>query len=156
LVEVALVLPIMVLVTLGIVDFGFIYFVRGSVDNAAREGARYGATVPLEQCNPTSNCGGKTWAQLVQAVVAERSFGDVTASQVCVALVTGANSVYSSASLGSSHYSSTAGSTCYDDGDSDTGNRVHISITKTGDKINAVLFKADVTLTSKATAKYES
>ena len=156
LVEFALILPLLAAITFGMLSSGVVYNHKLDVTHAAREGARYGATVPLEQCNPTSNCGGKTWAQLVQAVVAERSFGDVTASQVCVALVTGANSVYSSASLGSSHYSSTAGSTCYDDGDSDTGNRVHISITKTGDKINAVLFKADVTLTSKATAKYES
>ena len=40
LVEVALVLPILVIMMLGIVEFGFIYFVWGSVDNAVREGAR--------------------------------------------------------------------------------------------------------------------
>ena len=54
LVEVALVLPIMVLVTLGIVDFGFIYFVRGSVDNAAREGARYGSISPTDTTGITN------------------------------------------------------------------------------------------------------
>ena len=36
-------LPILIIMMLGIVDVGFIYFVRGSVDNAAREGARYAA-----------------------------------------------------------------------------------------------------------------
>ena len=41
LVELGLVLPILIVMMLGIVDVGFIYFVRGSVDNAAREGARY-------------------------------------------------------------------------------------------------------------------
>jgi Flp pilus assembly protein TadG len=43
LVEFALVLPILISMMLGIVDFGFIYFIRGSVENATREGARYGA-----------------------------------------------------------------------------------------------------------------
>src|SRR5439155_11188178 len=48
LVEFALVLPLMVTVMLGIVDFGFVYFVRGSVENAAREGARYGSIHPTD------------------------------------------------------------------------------------------------------------
>src|SRR5439155_10491939 len=48
LVEVALVLPILVIMMLGIVEFGFIYFVWGSVDNAVREGARYGAINPTD------------------------------------------------------------------------------------------------------------
>ena len=48
LVEVALVLPIMVIMMLGIVEFGFLYFARGSVDNAAREGARYGSIHPTD------------------------------------------------------------------------------------------------------------
>ena len=33
---------------LGIVEFGFIYFARSSVDNAAREGARYGSIHPTD------------------------------------------------------------------------------------------------------------
>ena len=48
LVEFALVLPLMVTVMLGIVDFGFVFFVRGSVENAAREGARYGSIHPTD------------------------------------------------------------------------------------------------------------
>jgi Flp pilus assembly protein TadG len=153
LVEFALILPVLAAITFGMLSAGVVYNHKMDVTHASREGARYGATVPAAQCTPTSNCGGLTWADLVQSVVAERSFGDVTAtdSQVCVALVTGANSVYSP----SSSYS-TDGTTCYDDGGADTGERVHVKITKTGDKINAVLFRANVTLTSKATAKFES
>src|SRR5438445_11500431 len=48
LVEFALVLPLMVTVMLGIVDFGYVFFVRGSVENAAREGARYGSIHPAD------------------------------------------------------------------------------------------------------------
>src|SRR5438128_2645158 len=43
LVKIALVLPILIIMMLGIVSFGLIYFIRGSVENAAREGARYGS-----------------------------------------------------------------------------------------------------------------
>lgn len=150
LVEFALILPVLAAITFGMLSAGVVYNHKMDVTHASREGARYGATVPVAQCTPASNCGGLTWAGLVQSVVAERSFGDVTTSQVCVALVTGANSVYSGTGY------STDGTTCYDDGGSDTGDRVHVKITKTGDKINAVLFKANVTLTSKATAKFES
>jgi len=46
LVEFALVLPILTITMLGIVQFGLILFVRAAVDNAAREGARYGTVHP--------------------------------------------------------------------------------------------------------------
>lgn len=154
LVEFALILPLLAAITFGMLTSGVVYNHKMDLTHAAREGARYGATVPLAQCTPTSNCGGKTWAQLVQSVVAERSFGDVTTSQVCVALVSGTGSPASP--VGASYTTNSDGSACYDDGNGDTGNRVQVYITKTGDKINAVLFKANVTLTSKATAKFES
>jgi len=48
LVEFSVVLPIMIVVMLGIVEFGLIYFMRASVENAAREGARYGAIHPTD------------------------------------------------------------------------------------------------------------
>ena len=43
LVEFGLVLPILTVMMLGIVDLGFIFFIRGSVENGAREGARFGS-----------------------------------------------------------------------------------------------------------------
>ena len=43
LVELGLALPILIAMMLGVVDLGFIYFVRGSVDNGAREGVRLGS-----------------------------------------------------------------------------------------------------------------
>ena len=43
LVEFGLVLPIVIAMMLGIVDLGLIYFIRGSVENGAREGARLGS-----------------------------------------------------------------------------------------------------------------
>ena len=43
LVETAIALPILLVIMAGIAQFAFIYFVRASVDNATREGARYGS-----------------------------------------------------------------------------------------------------------------
>ena len=48
LVEFSLVLPIMIIVMLGIAEFGLIYFTRASVENATREGARYAAIHPTD------------------------------------------------------------------------------------------------------------
>lgn len=154
LVEFALILPVVAMITFGMLTAGMAYNHKMDLTHAAREGARYGATVPLAQCTPTSNCGGRTWAQLVQSVVAERSFGAVTASQVCVALVSGTGSPASP--VGSTYTTKADGSACYDDGNGDTGNRVQVSLQKTDDKIDAVFFEYNLTLTSKATAKYES
>lgn len=42
-VEMALVLPILVALVMGIIDFGYSFWVQGNVAGAAREGARYHA-----------------------------------------------------------------------------------------------------------------
>jgi hypothetical protein len=91
---------------------------------------------------------------VVQAVVVQRAAGDLTAAQICVALVSG----NPGASLGSGYSvnSPNADGTCYSDGNGDSGKRVQVAITRTGDKIDAVLVKFPVTLTSQATAKFES
>ena len=44
----------------------------------------------------------------------------------------------------------------YDDGNADTGFRVQVQIIRTGDSINAAFFRVPVTLTSTATAKFET
>lgn len=43
-VEFGLVLPLLMLILLGVLDYGYVYFVRLSMTNAAREGARVGVT----------------------------------------------------------------------------------------------------------------
>lgn len=48
LVEFALILPLMLLVVLGIVEFGYIFTVYSGIFNAAREGARYGVVEPKD------------------------------------------------------------------------------------------------------------
>ena len=50
-VEFALVLPILLFVVCGIIDFGWLFFNQLSLDNACREGARYAAV-----CSENEEC----------------------------------------------------------------------------------------------------
>ncbi len=47
LVETAMVLPILILIILGLLEFGRAFFIYTVVSNAAREGARFGLVQPL-------------------------------------------------------------------------------------------------------------
>ena len=155
LVEFALILPLVLMMAFGVVTSAIVYNHKIDLTHAAREGARYGATLPQLQCSGSPNpCGGtKTWAQVVQAVVVQRAFGDVTAADVCVALVTGNPGTLLAS--GFSVNSPNGDGTCYSDGNDDPGKRVQVGIRKTGEKIDGILFKFPVTLTSQATAKFE-
>lgn len=48
-VEFALVLPVLILVVFGIIDFGWLFFNKLAIENGAREGARYAAVQAAEQ-----------------------------------------------------------------------------------------------------------
>ena len=50
LVEYALVLPLFLFLTLGVIEFSLLYFQYNTVANAAREGARAGVVMPNELC----------------------------------------------------------------------------------------------------------
>jgi Flp pilus assembly protein TadG len=153
LVEFVVLVPLFVILIMGMVTAGIVYNHKLDLVHAAREGARYGVTIPQNTCSLTPNpCGTKTWAQLVQSVVVQRSDGDVTTGQVCVALVSGSTG----APIGSAFTTNGDGSHCYDDGNADTGIRVQVQIVRSGDAINAAFFRVPVTLTSHATAKFET
>jgi Flp pilus assembly protein TadG len=55
LVEFALVLPLLVILVLGIFQVGFLYSTHIGIINGAREGARYGATVPTQDGSPAND-----------------------------------------------------------------------------------------------------
>ncbi len=156
-VELVIVIPLFLMLVMGMVTGGTVYNHKLDLVHAAREGARYGAAIPQAQCNDTSKCGGKTWAGLVQSVVVQRSDGDVTTPQVCVALVSGSGGTVVGGSGGQTPFTTKDDhvSNCYDDGGGDTFTRVQVQIKRTGDSINAVFFTVPVTLTSTATARFE-
>jgi Flp pilus assembly protein TadG len=157
LVEFVLVVPLFIILILGMVTAGIVYNHKLDMTHAAREGARYGATIPIDQCTPTSVCDGMGWAQLVQSIVVDRSDGDVTQAQVCVALVTGTGTVVGGGnqSLFAQNGASSSTTQCFDDGNGDSGYRVQVSIHRTDDTINAAFFTIPVPLSSSATAKLE-
>lgn len=53
-IELALVLPLLIIVLVGIVDYGHIHFTRLAMTNAAREGARVGVTMPESDVQATA------------------------------------------------------------------------------------------------------
>lgn len=90
-VEFAFVLPLLVGLLLGTFTGGSAYFQKISLVDAAREGARYGASLRSD-----APAGGlATWRQNVKDRVIQLSGGQLTAADVCAELVTptGSNTV---------------------------------------------------------------
>jgi Flp pilus assembly protein TadG len=79
LVETALVLPVLALLTFGLLDFGRAYYFQVAITNAAREGARTGilniytgpSTPTCSTSNSYATCPVQTDAAIVNAVNAE-------------------------------------------------------------------------------------
>jgi len=87
LVEMAMVLPLAMAMLLGIFTGGNAYFQKISMVDAARDGARYGASLKVP-------VGGITaWRQAVQDRVVQLAGGQLVAADVCADLVvpTGVN-----------------------------------------------------------------
>lgn len=83
LVEFAILLPLIVGLALGIFTGGAAYFRKITIVDAVREGARYGASLPV----PTSTGGTSEWETSVRNRVVQVSGGELGASDVCVKLV---------------------------------------------------------------------
>jgi len=157
-VEFALIMPVFLIIIFGGITAALAYEHKADVVHAVRDGARYGATVPLGQCDTTANCGSRNWAQLVQYVTAQRSDAALSTSQICVALVAGSSgAVYVRTggvySTGTNATFPTTG--CFNDGNVDSGTRVHVSAVRGGDKINLVFRSISITVASNGTARYE-
>jgi Flp pilus assembly protein TadG len=151
LVEFALILPVFMMLVLGTFTGAIAYNQKLDLAHAAHEGARYGATLPENQTTFTSPA--TSWATAVQQVVVERSAGDLTSAQVCVALVDG----NPPAAVDGSHQVNVASgqSNCYDDGSGDAGKRVQVAVARPG-SLEALVFSMNLNLSARAVAKFES
>lgn len=158
LVEFALILPVLVILVLGMFSGGIAFNQKQQVTFAAREGARYGATVPATQAfsNPDS------WAENVRAIVVDRSDGDLEDAQVCVALVEGSPAtVVTTPAHPSVSWYATSGAPCdpdetYPVTGFDEGRRVQVRVAKPARIQLGVLPDITFTMTTQATAKSES
>jgi len=69
LVEFALVLPVLLLILCAIIDFGWLYYNQITLNNAAREGARYAVI----HYDPTTDWRNETEDRMISSMVGVRS-----------------------------------------------------------------------------------
>ena len=174
LVEFALILPVLAMLVFGILTGGAAYEQKIAITQAAREGARYGASLGVSQAFTSG-----TWASNTQQVVVDRATGDLdgAAATVCVSLVEGssgdvtgvyvvgptsnpatpkpqANYTTNQGALGSTPTPCDTNET-YPTTGNDKGRRVQVRASRAG-KLEAVGFTATLTLTAKATSRFEA
>jgi Flp pilus assembly protein TadG len=59
-VEMALILPLLILLIFGMIQFGLIFNYKFTLDNAVREGARFAAVGPFSDTSPNGETGAST------------------------------------------------------------------------------------------------
>lgn len=92
LVEMAMVLPVLTLLTFGLVDFGRAYYFQVSITNAAREGARVAIlniytgpqTPTCSSSNSYATCPVQSDAAIVQAVDNELQYSGITPGSITI------------------------------------------------------------------------
>ncbi len=150
--EFAMILPVLTMLLFGLITAGLALDDKQQMTFAAREGARYAATVPASQ---TFSSG--TWATNVRKIVVDRSSGTLSASDVCVSLVEGspAKVVLPSSSYSTSGVPCIVGET-FPITSTDNGRRVQVTAAR-GARIELVVFgHIDVRLDADATTRSES
>jgi Flp pilus assembly protein TadG len=141
LVELALVLPLVMSLMLGLVTGGAAYNRKLSMTGGVREGSRFGATLD----GPTTN----GWATDVQSRTVGLSAGDLTTSQVCVKLVkVGTGDVYSTAGC-------TSGPEPTNPSTAATGECLVKVWAGRPSSLQAMFFSANMTLTASSVSRYE-
>ena len=156
LVEFALIIPLLLVVMLGIITGGIGLNRNISLNNAAREGARYGATLPID--------GDMTaWLNAVADVAIDSATGDLDNGEpgrtVCVAFVHPAGGgptdqttrlIVSEAGL----RTVTVGNVCHADGRPNDERRVQVDVARTTE-LEVVVWSRDITIEGASTARYE-
>jgi hypothetical protein len=149
-IELAMVLGVLVTVLIGTVTAAIAFSQQNSIENAAREGSRYAATLPGD---PTQ----KSWLEDVIRVTRAAGVGDLDASVpgqfICVAFLDG-TTVKALRQSGGVTEGTTSGSQCYTDGLASTEVRVQV-VTGRDSEIQAVFFSVDLDLQGQAAARWE-
>jgi Flp pilus assembly protein TadG len=152
LVEFALVLPIFFTLLLGMFTGGLAYTRKLSVTDASREGARYGATLPL-----TAAANTDAWLQKVADVTVASSDGEIEPGEsgafVCVAYVPGTGTARRLEKTGTASAVLSDG-TCFADGRANES-RIQVVGRRTS-KLELLVWSDDLTLSSQSVARYEA
>ena len=161
LLEFAIVLPLLLAVLVGIITAGTALNRSNSLNNAARETARFGATLPADNLT--------FWLTKVSDVAIDAATGDLADGSpgryVCVAYVYPDGLVPADSSVGNDHtvrieideaglQSISTGAECYSDGRPDNERRVQVVAERDTD-LEFFFFNSVVTLDGKSASRYE-
>ncbi len=161
LLEFALVLPVLLALLVGIVTSGAALNRSNSLNNAARESARFGATLPADDLT--------WWLNKVADVAIGAATGDLAdgtdGRYVCAAFVYPDGTVPADSSVGDDHTvrlevnpdgtrTITTGATCHSDGRPDNERRVQVLVER-DTSLEFFFFGRTVTLDGLSTARYE-
>lgn len=150
--EFALVLPVFMMLLLGMFTGGLTYSRKLSIAQAAREGARYGATLPI-----TASLQRDSWLNEVAMLTINSSDGELQPDRpgriVCVAHVPASGLPRRWRAVGSAPRV-LEDLPCIDN-DGRTETRVQVVGERTS-KFEALVFSRDLTLRSHAVARFES
>ena len=149
-IELAMVFGLLMTILLGTVTAAIAFSQQNSIENAAREGSRFGATLPGD---PTTTA----WLHDVMDVTRAAGVGDldttVPGQFICVAYVADNGSV--TALRQSGGVTPTQSNTeCYADGLGSSQSRVQV-VTGRDSEIQGVFFSVDLDLRGQAAARWE-
>ncbi|HUP14517.1 MAG TPA: TadE/TadG family type IV pilus assembly protein [Acidimicrobiia bacterium] len=149
LVEAAFVMILLLMILLGTVTAGIAFGRSNALQTSAREGSRFGATLPI---NGTID----DWLDAVRDVAKAAAIGDLQASvpgqHICVAMVHPDGTTRRL--VETSGVDSYSDSECFGDGRPSFEQRVQVQVERVTN-INAVLFAVDVTIDGSAAARFE-
>ena len=152
LVEFALVLPVFLMLLLGMMTGGLAYSRKLSVAQAAREGARFGATLPVTGATPMN-----TWLGRVGTLTIASSDGELESDKpgrfVCIAYVPSSGTAQKWQVTGTASPVLSAGTCLADDGRAGE-TRVQV-VAQRSSRLEALVFSRDLTVGSHAVARFE-
>lgn len=158
LVEAAFVTPLLIMLLVGTVTASMAYSQHTSLQTASREASRYAASLPV-----SGNLD--SWLRNVLDVARNAAAGDldpnVAGQYICVAYVYPAGTAVNDRTTRLIQSVGVTGvplaspaARCFDDGRPDNERRVQV-VTQRAATIQAVMFSADVNLSSPSVAKFE-
>jgi Flp pilus assembly protein TadG len=150
LVEFALLLPLFSLLLFGTITGGLTLTRQNSVENAVREGTRFGAVNPLGDPVDVPNYLGQVLDQAKAAATGDLRDG-VAGKTICAAFVQ-ENGTITSLEENSAGTRSAGTALCFADGRSDE--RVQVQASRQSD-IDGVIYRQTVTLSSRSVTRYE-
>lgn len=158
LVELALALPLLVMLLVGMVSAGIAYNNQLALTHAAREGGRYAATLPV-----TNFADMEAWLTEIAGQVEVDATGalnpGIPGREICVAYVHPEGAVSSDQTarliVDNSGSTFTSGADCFEDERPDDERRVQVATRRDTD-FNVVFFSTTISLDAEAVNRFEA